>query len=98
MSLGVAETLDTCKSLTICSKDLINGVYYLPVPIYAKGVRVESAFFCNVLQNVPYDSAMLFAVRDTPEDALPIVYNVPIPAGNYSAYEFVAHIQAELDS
>lgn len=89
---------DQYKSLTICSKDLDNGVYRLATPILARGVRVESAFFCNILKNVPADGYILLYVYDDMVTSGFSSYQINVPKGNYSANDFLTQVQSQIDS
>lgn len=93
----MAEERDQYKSLTICSKDIENGYYRLATPILARGVRVESAFFCNVLENVPQDGYILLYVYDTFATEAFSSYQLNVLKGNYTASEFLAMLQTQID-
>lgn len=84
------------KSLTICSKDLVNGFYHLPQPIYAHGMKVVSAFLCNSVPNVAENDNYLF-LRHM-QGQTPITLKIYVPAGNYTASQLIGALKTALNS
>jgi len=98
MSVSASGERDSYKSVTICTKDLIYGKYRLEQPFYARGMRVESAFFCNVLKNIPVESYFMLYIYDDAITPAFSSYQINIAAGNYSFDQLVSAIQSRLDA
>ena len=98
MSVTASGERDSYKSVTICTRDLVHGQFRLEQPFYARAMRVESAFFCNVLKNIPVDSYFMLYVYDDAITPSFSSYQINISAGNYTFDQLVAEIQNRLDT
>ncbi len=89
---------DTYKSLTICSKDIVNGQYRLPRTLNAHGMKITSVFFVNIFPTVTIaGNHLLFKINPigTP------TYDerkVTLPLGTYTATDMVNNLKYALNN
>ncbi|KAI9173209.1 hypothetical protein H9P43_007340 [Blastocladiella emersonii ATCC 22665] len=86
------DTGTAYKTLTICSRDLKNGILYLPQPLSVRGVKVNSAYLCNSWHKA--NKVYLTQSRG----ALTFPGTITVPDGNYTVETFTATLKSLLNN
>ncbi|KAI9168277.1 hypothetical protein H9P43_007649 [Blastocladiella emersonii ATCC 22665] len=93
---AVSSIAQMYKTLTICNRDLKNGILYLPRPLSVRGVKVNSAYLCNSWHTVNSKANKVYLTQS--RGALTFPGTITVPDGNYTVETFTATLKSLLNN